>query len=99
MLNGQYLNVRGVGLHEDSKAQGFAIDNARRRQLVTDAKELGATVLRTHYPLHPYTHELADREGRAALRRARERFDLQAMLEAVAALYAELLHARGVQAL
>ena len=30
---------------------------------VNDAKELGATVLRTHYPLHPYTHELADRLG------------------------------------
>jgi beta-glucuronidase len=63
VLNGAYLNVRGVGLHEDSKAQGFAIDNARRDQLVNDAKELGATVLRTHYPLHPYTHELADRLG------------------------------------
>src|SRR4051794_5442616 len=63
ILNGQYMNVRGVGLHEDSKAQGFAIDNARRDQLVNDAKELGATVLRTHYPLHPYTHELADRLG------------------------------------
>jgi beta-glucuronidase len=63
LLNGQYMNIRGVGLHEDSKAQGFAIDNARRDQLVSDAKELGATVLRTHYPLHPYTHELADRLG------------------------------------
>jgi beta-glucuronidase len=63
VLNGSYLNVRGVGLHEDSKAQGFAIDNARRDQLLKDAKELGATVLRTHYPLHPYTHELADRMG------------------------------------
>ena len=28
------MNIRGVGLHEDSKAQGFAIDNARREQLV-----------------------------------------------------------------
>jgi beta-glucuronidase len=63
VLNGAFLNVRGVGLHEDSKAQGFAIDNARRDQLVSDAKDLGATVLRTHYPLHPYTHELADRRG------------------------------------
>ncbi len=62
-LNGQPMNIRGLGLHEDSKAQGFAIDNARRDQLVAQAKELGATVLRTHYPLHPYTHELADRLG------------------------------------
>ena len=63
VLNGQPLSLRGVGLHEDSKADGFAIDDARRQQLVKDAKELGATVLRTHYPLHPYTHELADRLG------------------------------------
>ncbi len=34
ILNGQFLNMRGVGLHEDSKAEGFAIDNARREQLV-----------------------------------------------------------------
>jgi beta-glucuronidase len=63
VLNGQYLNFRGVGLHEDSKAQGFAIDDARRDELMADVKELGATVIRTHYPLHPYTQELADRLG------------------------------------
>jgi beta-glucuronidase len=63
MLNGSYLNLRGVGLHEDSKAQGFAIDDARREELLEAAKELGATVIRTHYPLAPYTHELADRLG------------------------------------
>jgi beta-glucuronidase len=63
MLNGQFLNLRGVGLHEESKQAGFAIDNDRREVLVNEAKALGATVLRTHYPLHPYTHELADRLG------------------------------------
>jgi beta-glucuronidase len=63
LINGQYMNLRGVGLHEDSKEQGFAIDDARRDELLKDAKELGATVLRTHYPLHPYTHELADKLG------------------------------------
>jgi beta-glucuronidase len=63
MLNGSYLNLRGVGLHEDSKAQGFAIDDARRAELLKAAKDLGATVIRTHYPLAPYTHELADRLG------------------------------------
>jgi beta-glucuronidase len=63
VLNGQPLQLRGVGLHEDSKAQGFAIDDARREELVKQAKELGGTVIRTHYPLHPYTHELADKLG------------------------------------
>ena len=63
LLNGQALNTRGLGIHEDSKAQGFAIDNARREELLNQAKELGATSIRTHYPFHPYTHELADRMG------------------------------------
>jgi beta-glucuronidase len=63
VLNGSYLNLRGVGLHEDSKQAGFAIDDARREELLTAAKDLGATVIRTHYPLHPSTHELADRLG------------------------------------
>jgi beta-glucuronidase len=63
ILNGQALDFRGVGLHEDSKADGFAIDDARREQLMNQVKELGGTVIRTHYPLHPYTHELADRLG------------------------------------
>ena len=57
------MQLRGVGLHEDTAAQGFAVDNAFRRWLVDRAKELGATMLRTHYPMHPYIHELADREG------------------------------------
>ena len=46
--------MRGVGLHEDSPADGFALDNARREQLLAEVKELGATILRAHYPLHPY---------------------------------------------
>jgi beta-glucuronidase len=63
VLNGQLMNFRGVGFHEDSKAQGFAIGNADRDWLVSEAKALGGTVMRTHYPMHPYTHELADRLG------------------------------------
>jgi beta-glucuronidase len=63
VLNGQYLNFRGVGLHEASQQQGFAIDDNVRTKIATEAKALGATVLRTHYPMHPYMHELADRLG------------------------------------
>ncbi|MDP9384984.1 MAG: hypothetical protein M3P50_07100 [Actinomycetota bacterium] len=63
MLNGNKVNLRGLGLHEDSKEQGFAVDNALREKLVDESKAIGATVIRTHYPMHPYTHELADRKG------------------------------------
>jgi len=62
-LNGRPLSLRGVGMHEDSESQGFAVDNLWRRWVVDRAKELGASMLRTHYPMHPYIHELADREG------------------------------------
>jgi beta-glucuronidase len=62
-LNGRPVNLRGVGLHEDDPAVGFAIGSARRAQIIAQAKELGATVIRAHYPLHPEMQELADREG------------------------------------
>ncbi len=62
-LNGRPVNMRGVGVHEDTRTQGFAVDNAFREKLVGEARALGATVLRTHYPMHPYIHELADKTG------------------------------------
>ena len=62
-LNGRPVNFRGVGVHEDTRTQGFAVDNAFRERLVDEARAVGATVLRTHYPMHPYVHELADRLG------------------------------------
>jgi len=63
ILNGQQVHFRGVGVHEDSQQQGFAVGNAFRRRLVNETKAVGATLMRTHYPMHPYTHELADRDG------------------------------------
>ena len=62
-LNGQPMSFRGVGYHEDSRTRGFAITDADREWLVSEAKAVGATVMRTHYPPHPYLQELADREG------------------------------------
>jgi hypothetical protein len=63
MLNGRPLNFRGVALHEDSRTRGFAIDNATRERQITWAREVGATMLRSHYPLHPYYQERADELG------------------------------------
>ena len=62
-LNGQPMNFRGVALHEDSKQFGFAINNQIRDQQLAWVKELGATVIRSHYPLAPYTQERADELG------------------------------------
>jgi beta-glucuronidase len=62
-LNGRPLNFRGVFLHEDDRTRGFAIDNAVRDRQLGWVRELGATVIRSHYPLHPYTQEKADELG------------------------------------
>ncbi|HEY1538745.1 MAG TPA: glycoside hydrolase family 2 TIM barrel-domain containing protein [Solirubrobacteraceae bacterium] len=63
LLNGHQLHLRGVGLHEDDLVTGAAITSARRKQIVAQAKELGADVIRAHYPLHPELQELADSKG------------------------------------
>lgn len=62
-LNGLPVNVRGVALHEDDRKLGFAIDNDVRDALIKDSRDVGATLIRAHYPLHPYMHEQADRLG------------------------------------
>ena len=62
-LNGRPVNLRGFGIHEDDPEKGFALDNAARDRIFTDARDAGATMLRSHYPLHPYMHERADELG------------------------------------
>jgi beta-glucuronidase len=63
MLNGAPVHFRGVWMHEDEPKLGGAVSHAREDLFVRLAKQIGATVLRTHYPFTPYMHELADRNG------------------------------------
>jgi beta-galactosidase/beta-glucuronidase len=62
-LNGQPVHLRGVSLHEDSPDRGAAVDNTWRDRTLAWVRELGATIIRSHYPLHPYLQEQADRLG------------------------------------
>ena len=62
-LNGAPINPRGFGYHEDEEGKGGADDNAFRLWLMTEVKAAGGTIIRTHYPPHPYLLELADRMG------------------------------------
>jgi beta-glucuronidase len=62
-LNGLPVNLRGVGFHEDTKERGLALTNEDREVLFRDSQDVGATLMRTHYPPHPQLHEMADREG------------------------------------
>jgi beta-glucuronidase len=63
MLNGRPLAFRGVGLLDDSPEAGSAIGNDVRDRYMAEIKDLGATVIRSHYPPDPYLEELADRTG------------------------------------
>jgi beta-glucuronidase len=63
LLNGQELNFRGVGLVEDSKRLGAALDDSIDRRFIAAAKHLGATAIRSQYPLDEHLEELADENG------------------------------------
>ena len=64
-LNGRPVNFRGVGVHEDTRTQGFAVDNAFRgeaRRRGAGARRHGAAHALPDAPLHPR----AGRQDRAA---------------------------------
>jgi beta-glucuronidase len=63
MFNGRPVALRGASLHEDDLQVGNALTNTRRRADIEALRALGATITRAHYPVHPYTLELADRFG------------------------------------
>jgi beta-glucuronidase len=62
-LNGRPLQLRGAGMHEDSLNNGAALSPGQRTASIRYLKQLNANFTRAHYPLHPRTLELCDREG------------------------------------
>jgi beta-glucuronidase len=63
ILNGRRLYLRGISLHEDHIRAGSAWRLPHLRDTLRRIQELGATVVRSHYPLHPYLIEELDRRG------------------------------------
>jgi beta-glucuronidase len=63
LINGRVANLRGVALHEDSPQYGFAVPNAVRDRWISEIQDIGATIVRAHYPLSPYFEEQADAHG------------------------------------
>ena len=64
LLNGRRLNLRGASIHEDDLEEGGALSQGTRRAAGRPAaSDLGATVTRSHYPLHPAFIEAFDRRG------------------------------------
>jgi beta-glucuronidase len=62
-LNFRPVRLRGVALHEQNVQTGAALDPAQLSTLMGWARQLGATVIRTHYPLNPQIEDMADRYG------------------------------------
>jgi beta-glucuronidase len=63
LLNGAPTHFRGFFFHEDDPTAGGAVPPSREDLFVKLTQQEGGTLLRTHYPLSPYLHELADRKG------------------------------------
>jgi beta-glucuronidase len=63
LLNGRRLTLRGASVHEDDKDEGGALSQRTRNLLISRLRDLGATVTRSHYPLHPAFIEALDRSG------------------------------------
>jgi Glycosyl hydrolases family 2, TIM barrel domain/Glycosyl hydrolases family 2, sugar binding domain/Glycosyl hydrolases family 2 len=62
-LNGRLLNLRGAFIHEQNYLTGAALSPAQLSAFMAWERELGSTVIRSHYPLNPEILELADRYG------------------------------------
>lgn len=63
-LNGKYLNLYGVGRHEDIAGKGSALSNEDNDKDMALITELGATAVRlTHYPQNHHFYNLADTNG------------------------------------
>ena len=62
-LNGRILHLRGVNLHEQNITTGAALTTPQLDALVGWTRELGATIIRAHYPLNPQIEQLADQDG------------------------------------
>ena len=63
LLNGRRLNARGASIHEDDLKEGGALSKGTRSLLVSRLRDLGATITRSHYPLHPAFLEAFDKYG------------------------------------
>jgi len=63
LLNGHRLNAHGASIHEDDVKEGGALSRGTRSLLVSRLRDLGATITRSHYPLHPAFLEAFDKYG------------------------------------
>ncbi|MEA2424409.1 MAG: beta-glucuronidase [Thermoleophilaceae bacterium] len=62
-VNGFPANLRGASIHEQTPARGAALTPADHAREITELRDLGAWLTRSHYPLSEDFLERADRAG------------------------------------
>ncbi|WP_321973660.1 glycoside hydrolase family 2 TIM barrel-domain containing protein [Paratractidigestivibacter sp.] len=63
-LNGEVLEVHGVGYHQDREGKGFAVTSDEIEQDVETMLEMGVNAVRaSHYQHDDYFYELCDQKG------------------------------------
>ena len=64
ILNGDYLDLRGVSRHQDRLGKGWALSPADEREDFALIAEMGCTAIRVaHYQQSPLWYRLADEQG------------------------------------
>jgi beta-glucuronidase len=63
LISGRRARLFGASIHEDHPVRGAAMRPSDRRRDMRLVRDLGAGIIRSHYPLHPRYLELADRMG------------------------------------
>jgi beta-glucuronidase len=63
LVNGRPATLRGAAVHEDDPLRGGAMTPSDRARQIALLRQVGATITRAHYPLHPDFLERADRAG------------------------------------
>jgi len=62
-INGLATHLRGASLHEQTLAAGAALTPVDHARQIAALRNLGATIVRAHYPLSEDFLERADRAG------------------------------------
>jgi beta-glucuronidase len=63
LVNGLPVQLRGASFHEENLPVGAALTPQMRIDMFQDLLDLGASLTRAHYPVHPAFMEMADRAG------------------------------------
>ena len=76
-LNGQWMKVKGVCLHDDAGCLGTAVPREVWRQRLTELKRIGVNAIRmSHNPHAPMLYDLCDEMGLLVMDEASDEWEL-----------------------